>query len=148
MYMDSKRAGTIALFGVILLAVLWGLLSFMPEVVPNENTSDSASALENSMREVDVQYSAKNSMHTFSGVIDLPTPCHVLNSTTSVIYSEPAVVSVALTIVPPTETEICAQVVTPQEFSTTISSEVKPEFAISVDGAEAKAVIRETPVGQ
>lgn len=139
--MDSKRAGTIAIFSFVLLSLIWGLLSIMPDVVSKEGTSDSASASESNRPSVIVNHKSADSMHTYTGVIDVPTPCHMLESATTVDYSEPAHVSVSLTVQQPLSA--CAEVVTQQKFSTTVSSDVTPILAISINGVEAQPIILE-----
>lgn len=139
--MDSKRAGTIAIASFILLCLIWGLLSIMPDVISKENSSNAISTSEANVPAVIVYHKSKDSMHTYTGSIDLPTPCHLLESTTTVDYSEPAHISVALSIQQPTGA--CAQVVTQQKFSTTITSDAIPSITVSIDGTEARPVVLE-----
>lgn len=138
--MDSRRAGTIAILSFIVLALIWGLLSIMPNVVSKES-SESASASEGNKRAVIVYHSSDGVMHTFTGSIDLPTPCHQLESATSVDFGDPAQVSVKLAIQQPPS--VCAEVITEQQFSTTVSSKSIPIFAVWIDGTEARPVILE-----
>lgn len=139
--MDSRRATTVAIFSFILLALVWGLLSIMPNVVSKESAADPAVASEGNKRAVIVYHKREGSTHTYTGAIDLPTTCHLLESIVSASYSEPTEVKVALTVQSPLTP--CAETVTQQKFSTTVTSKGTPTLTVSINGVEARAVILE-----
>lgn len=148
--MDSKRAGGVAIFGIITLAVIWCLLSFMPQVAtsPQKTLSDQSSspaaAGDAAHRErIFVAHGLSKGVHTYSGTIDAPDACYTLNTATSVTYTAKPEVTLALILKPPSPNTVCAQVITPQEFSTSISSMQLPKLIVTINGTPADVVLTE-----
>lgn len=145
--MDSKRAGGIAIFGVIVLMLIWAMLNLLPNTasapISNGDGSNTASPTEAGGPEVVVTRTVEGDVYTYSGAIPVPTPCHMLTSSASVAYTATTEVLVALTIKKPGAGEICAQVITPQEFTAAVTSKSNPEFKLTLDGKPARVTIKE-----
>ena len=144
--MDSRRAGGIVLFGIAVLVIIWVLLSLMPKVASAPQTAGSTTGTTAALPaqkpvELLVHHSAKGSMHTYEGSIDLPTPCTEISASTSVSYAATSTVTLALVTSAPQGA--CAEVVTPQKFTTSVTSKVTPIFLMTVNGVPANVQVLE-----
>jgi hypothetical protein len=144
--MDSKRAGGVAIFGVIVLIAIWGLLSLLPGTAAaprtqGEQASTAGGVDAATAPEVTVSYSRQGSVHTYEGTIDTPTACHSLVSSTSAAYGTHTSVTIALSVIKPEPGAVCAQVITPQKFATSVTSKSEPVLTVTINGKPAKVVL-------
>ena len=148
MRMDSKRAGGVAIFGVIALLLIWGLLSLLPNtaVAPISETpagQQAASAPMVTGPNVVVVHTSKSGMHTYSGQIQTPSSCYAITSSTSVSYAVPTVVTLALTTQLLQGSHTCSPGPIAQQFATELSSKTMPQFSLTVDGKPAQVTLKE-----
>lgn len=99
------------------------------------------------MPTVAVKEQSKDGVYTVVGELQLPTPCHTLE--TSVSPSNSSTYRIDVTTIAPKEGVMCAQVVTPREFraTTTVATGETPNFTLFVDGIEYRLDRFEVPEG-
>ena len=73
-------------------------------------------------------------IHTFTGEINLPTPCHTL--THKVIIAESYPEQVAIVFERKSDVDVCAQIITPEPFTITFMASREATFKIVLDGEE------------
>ncbi len=116
----SQRS--IILFVVLFLLVVTGMFTFAylkrSEQVPSTETPtatvDAASTTVPYVTRVDAKHYIIGDTHTFAGIIDMPTPCHLLEATARVLESMPEQINIDFTVI--NNAEACVQVITPQRF--------------------------------
>ena len=81
-----------------------------------------------------VAYTYVGNIHTYIGEINLPTPCHELDSEVIIAESFPEQVSINFTIA--SEVEMCAQVITPEPFVVSFEASKDASVAMTVNGEE------------
>ncbi|PIR47043.1 MAG: hypothetical protein COV07_01045 [Candidatus Vogelbacteria bacterium CG10_big_fil_rev_8_21_14_0_10_45_14] len=85
--------------------------------LPEDRLSESEEVLiDTADSAILVQHTYIDGVHTFTGVLEVPTPCHEIKTDVLVMESFPEQVSVKLTIVPPPADTICIQVIAEKEF--------------------------------
>ncbi len=77
-----------------------------------------------SITQIDARHYFLDGKHTLVGEILMPTPCDLLNWDARVAESMPEQVTVAFTVV--NNSEMCAQVTTPQLFSASFNASENP----------------------
>lgn len=83
---------------------------------------------------VDVKHFFINGTHTIVGEIAMPTPCDLLNWTTRIQESMPETVIVDFTVI--NNSEMCAQVVTPQRFKVSFDASEQAIIRATLEGRE------------
>ena len=68
-------------------------------------------------------------VHTFEGIIDMPTPCHTLEG--SVSMASPHTITIAL--ITKAGEGVCAQVITPQTFSVSLANGPLVEVKVTLN---------------
>ncbi len=81
---------------------------------------------------IDAKHFFINGTHTLVGEILMPTPCDLLNWTSSIAESMPEKVSVDFAVV--NDSEMCAQVVTPQRFKVSFTASEKASITATFMG--------------
>lgn len=114
----QKRS--IILFVVLFVAIVAGMFIFaylkrQEMAVPTIPTvvTPATSTLPQVGR-VDVKHYFSNGEHAFAGVVEMPTPCDLLNAEATVQKSLPEAIVINFTVTNNAET--CAQMITPQRF--------------------------------
>lgn len=74
----------------------------------------------------------------FSGTVQMPTPCHNLTTESMIAESYPEKVSLYLNAVEPRSGDVCAEVVTPKEFSGEIQASEESSIRVIFNGKEVK----------
>lgn len=113
---------SIVLFVVLFVVIVAGMFTFAylkrsEQVAPPTTPApvvDAASSTVPYVTRVDAKHYFVNGVHTFAGIIDMPTPCHLLEAATKVLESNPEQVVIDFTVI--NNAEVCAQVITPQRF--------------------------------
>ncbi|MDP2720707.1 MAG: hypothetical protein Q8O75_02080 [bacterium] len=103
-----------------------------------ESSKDDDSSSSASLKKVNLKTSYKNGVLTYSGFVQLPSPCHKLKEETLVIESFPEQVQVRLTIQDPDPTMMCAQVVTEKEFSGEVKVSEKATISVFINGKKVE----------
>lgn len=122
---------TIVLFVILFAVTVAGMFTFAylkrTEMVAPTPTPivDAASSSAQYVSRIDAKHYYINGVHTFAGVIDMPTPCDLLNAQARVMESFPEQVIIDFTVI--NNAESCVQVITPQRFkvSATASKEAR-----------------------
>jgi len=95
----------------------------------DEKNADSSSEQDGERRKFNVQYSYEDEMHTFAGVVNLPTPCHTLD-----VSSTEDDDGVMLSIAIDAADDACAQVVTQKSFMYTVEGDEKVNPLGTIEG--------------
>jgi hypothetical protein len=82
--------------------------------------------------------------HTLIGEIPLPTPCHVLDSSTMIAESFPEQVTV--NFVATTASEMCAQVITPEPFQVSFEASANALIRLTLNGDALKYIVTDSEV--
>lgn len=121
--MDTKRAAVAVILLLAVLAFLWVLMTY---VFPSNTKGTGPSG------SVTIYHSLISGMHEYSGVLALPTACESLAAAVSVAFVQPPKAHIQLTT---NKTgDVCAQVITQNEFSVAVSSAEMPEVDVSLNG--------------
>ncbi|HSX57731.1 MAG TPA: hypothetical protein VLE47_00470 [Candidatus Saccharimonadales bacterium] len=100
------------------------------------NTTNDQSNISIKTDQVSVNAVEKNGLVTYSGTVQLPTPCTNLNVDATASRTDPSVVSIQLTT-QPTDT-VCAQVVTPKPFSGEVAAPKGVQIHVFYNGSQIK----------
>jgi hypothetical protein len=143
-----KKTLSIVIIIIILILIsmmAFGVLNQKEEV---EKMNDRERILEEEQvptRTIEVKHQFKDSAHTFVGTIDLPTPCHGLET---VVKEDEGLYEIGFMILPPADDVMCAQVVTPTPYSVTVSVPEDASFIMTVDGEVVNVNQFEVPPAQ
>ena len=88
-----------------------------PTITPQDNVTETI--------EIKEQY--KNSVYTFAGSIDLPTPCHSITEKVNQISESKY--EIEINIIAPDQDTMCAQVITPKTYK--VSFTAGPDIIIT-----------------
>ena len=80
----------------------------------------------------------ENGVLKYSGIVQLPTPCHKLKDETGVLQSFPEQVQIRLVVEPPKPGIDCAQVITEKEFSGEVKVSSKAVVSVYLNGTRVK----------
>lgn len=142
---------SIVLFVVLFVLVVAGMFTFAylkrteqaaPVVEPGP-VVDAASTSVPYMSRVDAKHYIIDGTHTFAGIIDMPTPCHLLEATARVEESMPEQIVIDFTVI--NNAEVCAQVVTPQRFK--VEAAASPQAKIRATWAGVPIELNLIPAG-
>jgi uncharacterized protein YneF (UPF0154 family) len=119
-------------FVTLLIVLIAGL--FIAEKFFNKTIIEEVSAPINTepLPIIDIKEQYKDSTYTFVGTIDVPTPCHSL--TTSVNPISEGLYEIVITTVSPQEDIMCAQVITPKQYSVSFEAPADIEVIATIDG--------------
>jgi len=81
-----------------------------------------------------VEHSYTKGTHFFSGEINLPTPCHVLEHSVLIAQSFPEQVTILFDT--STKSEMCAQVITPEYFEVSFKASEDAAVVMTLDGED------------
>ena len=84
------------------------------------------------MRQVKVTTSFENNIHTYKGVLTVPTPCHNISTDVQVRESFPEQVSIELTIID--TGEVCVQVLVDKKFEVSFQASEQARVQGFLDG--------------
>ncbi len=121
-----KNHGIIAAI-VIFVLIIAGMFVFaflkkseISKPTTNETPQTTTQTPYDSITRIDARHYFLGGKHTLVGEIIMPTPCDLLNWDARVAESAPEQVTVAFTVV--NNSEMCAQVITPQLFSVSFNA--------------------------
>ncbi|XKT75037.1 MAG: hypothetical protein ACJKSS_02620 [Patescibacteria group bacterium UBA2103] len=126
--MNTRAAIVIVVIAVIVLAayLFWPTGKNM-----EENQLVKVDGTEVIEEEFALEHTFEDGVHTISGIVQLPTPCHELREDVVVAESFPEQVSITLTTVD--TGGICIQVIDPREFSIDVEVDEKATFSLSIN---------------
>lgn len=101
-------------------------------VPPPTTSSEAPDAVSTNREVVTAKHFYVDGVHTLVGEVDLPTPCHLLNSDARVMESFPEQVVVEFSLV--NEADMCAQVITAQRFKVTFAASEDAVISALWDG--------------
>lgn len=135
---------------IIILLILAGAAVFSQKKADNIDTNREEVMEEAFQRPeitINAKHQYKNGQHNFIGTVELPTPCHQLDS--EVIKGE-EVTEIALTISNPDEDSggVCAQVITDKNFQVIFDGEENENIIATLNGEAVNLNIFEVPEDQ
>lgn len=98
-----------------------------PPLPDLDGSVDAASTTVPLVSRVDAKHYIVGGVHTFAGIIDMPSPCHLLEASTKVLESMPEQIVIDFTVI--NNAESCAQVITPQRFK--VSASASPNAVVT-----------------
>lgn len=146
--MDKR---TVLLFIALFVIVIGGMFTFaylkkveveVPQ--PSPPQVDAASSSVPYASRVDAKHFFIDGVHTFVGVIDMPTPCDLLSAQSRVMESFPEQVVIDFTVI--NNAESCVQVVTPQRFK--VSAAASKDASISATWKGQPVELNLIPAGK
>jgi hypothetical protein len=140
--MDPKRTGTALIALLVVLSLGWGGMYYYAKRAEVRTGQPQTAAPAEHMDGITITHAADGDMHTYTGAIETPTPCHSVAAALSVNYTEPpqGIINISTEESPE---GVCVQVLTSQEFSVSLSSEEAPEIKVVVDGKERQVAVVE-----
>ena len=88
--------------------------------------------------QITVRTKYENGVLKYEGTVQMPTPCHNLKDETVVLESYPEQVQIRLTIQKPKPDVVCAQVITPKEFSGEVKVSERAVVSVYLNGTRIK----------
>jgi len=131
----EEKSPFIVIFIVGIVAVLFVIMFFLPYFSGQQDT-DILSTEQINTTSISVVYQYKEGIHTYKGALELPTPCHALN--TRVVSDGDTKEHVTLLFEAVSTVEVCAQVITPQTFMVAFAAEKEVSVDVSVNGKRTK----------
>lgn len=129
--MKKTIIGIVSLL-VVLIALVYSYEFIFKKPIIESPTVEQQEELQNQKIEIKEQY--KDSIYTFAGVLDLPTPCHSFSIETNKISDSKY--QIVLNTINPKEDIVCAQVVTPKPYKTSFRAPENIEVTVLIDGVE------------
>ena len=126
---------TRVIIGIVVVAalVLAGYFFWPKAKEPTQDTTAPNAPVAQEEETYSVRHSFDDGVHTISGVITLPTPCHELRENIRIAESFPEQVFIDLTTVD--TGGICIQVIDEREFSIDVEVDEAASFALTINGA-------------
>ena len=109
-----------------------------PSATPKGSNNKSTTKISIKTNEVTLKATYENGVLKYSGTAQLPTPCHQLTDQTVVMESYPEQVKIQLVIDPPKSGTVCAQVVTPKDFSNQLQVSENAAISVYLNGEKIK----------
>jgi len=139
--MNQKTFLSLIVFGFVAIALVVLLVTLDGDsnvtVTPLEPIEEEPILQDGSKQSVSAKRQFKDGTHTIVGKLDLPTPCHVLDTRAVIRASTPRQVVVELSI-KSGEAELCAQVIMPAQFEISFDA---PEDVIITTTINGEPVI-------
>lgn len=125
---------TRAIIGILVVAaiILAGYFFWPKAEEPGQDADAPNTPVAQEEETYSVRHSFDDGVHTVSGVITLPTPCHELRENIRIAESFPEQVFIDLTTVD--TGGICIQVIDDREFSIDVEVDEAASFALSING--------------
>lgn len=133
MYMKKTIITIISLL-VVLLVVLYGYEFIFKKPIIESPTVSENTELYVPTTELKEQY--KDSVYTFVGSIQVPTPCHTVQSKVNVIADN--TYQIEVTTVPPSADTVCAQVITDKTYKVSFGAGKNITVTARINGIEYK----------
>jgi hypothetical protein len=148
--MDKKIIIGIGVLIVVGGGVLWwrgskyGENSEPPAPVQNDATIPRNPSLVGTEQSIAVRHRYFSGMHTYSGTLTTPTPCHQVSVDARVMESAPEQIVLSFTVQDPEPGTLCAQVIAEQPFSVTArASEQAAVTGGELNGAPVRLIVEE-----
>ena len=138
--------------GALALIIILPIVGFSLGMIYGQGTSDSTTGnvfiidkikdidtkIVVSSKKISLKTSFKNGNLEYSGVVQLPTPCHKLDIQTTVAQSFPEQVQISLKIIDPDPEMLCASVIEEKEFSGQLQVSANASISVSLNGEKVK----------
>lgn len=142
--MDPKRSARAVVLFLIGVLLLWGALAWgLPYLDALDDANEPVLQAGDQAVVVRLHHSADAGMHTYRGTIDLPTPCHTLETKLTVAGGASAAIAEIALRVMTDPLAICAQVMTSNEFEVSLSSTGTPSVSVTLDGKPLQVSLTE-----
>ena len=131
----------LSILGVIIIII--GLVFFFRETPSPQDVGDAI--IEEPVVEqesFDITRTFEDGVHTISGVVTLPTPCHLLQENVRVAESLPEQIFITLTT--QATDGICIQVLDAREFSIDVEASEEAAVSLSINGVDVPVPNLET----
>lgn len=140
--MDPKRSTRAIIWFVLAMFAIWGGLAFLLTLKQN-NPNTSAPVNQVSTDRFVLTHRVYNDTHTYEGELEVPSPCHTLSSGVQFEDGMTPRAMIEISVLPPAEGQICAQVVSKESFTVSLSSHAIPEISLFVNGKDTPVTVTE-----
>ncbi len=133
--MDQRRSILAVLAFIAGIAAIWIFLAYVLSYIERGEGQEEPRNEVGELVPFILSHTREGEVHSYSGSLDLPTPCHALKSSISVVGGVARKATIGLEVQEPSEGTICAQVIDEQEFAVSVTSAVVPDVSLHVNGA-------------
>ena len=137
--MDKQRQVQAVIGLVVIVALLFGVSYYLSQNREELKIGESQLGEVDGDVQVDVpratitaKHQYRNGTHIIAGEIEVPTPCHILETDVIIRESFPEQVTVRFTV--STQAEICAQVITPARFKVEFEASERASILGTLNG--------------
>ncbi len=141
--MDQRRSILAVLAFIAGIVVIWILLAYVLSYFQKEEIIDQPRNEAGELAPFILSHKNTGEVHSYSGSLELPTPCHSLMSSISVAGGIVRKATISLDVQEPADGTICAQVIDEQEFAVSVTSAVVPDVSLHINGEKVPVSIIE-----
>jgi hypothetical protein len=140
--MEHKKIAAALIILALIIAGMFAYAFLKKSELQNDTADGSATTTDSEdspyagITRIDGKRFFENGTHTIVGEIPMPTPCDLLNWTTRIQESMPETVIIDFDVI--NNSEVCAQVVTPQRFKVTFSASEQANVRATLEGREVE----------
>lgn len=128
----KKTIITVVSLLIVLLVLIYGYeFTFNKPLLESPIISEE---VESYVPTIEVKEQYKDSVYTFVGDIQVPTPCHSLKSKVTMISE--TLYQIEVTTISPSSDTICAQVLTDKSYKVSFEAEQDIVVTVLIDGVE------------
>ncbi len=130
---------SVLILGLIVLGMFVFTVIKKQEIVSEQNTpppiaEEERSSKFNYIEQITARHFYLDGVHTLVGEIDMPTPCDLLEWDVLVMESYPEQVIVDFSVI--NHSDMCTQVITPQQFSVSFNASDMASIRVRLEGEE------------
>lgn len=125
------RAG-IAIIGVLIIAM--GVYFFVPREAESPISDKEPAQTTEPQENYTIEHVFDDGVHTISGTLTLPTPCHEVRQDVAIAESFPEQVFITIDVV--ATDGICIQVIDERDFSIDVEVDEAATFSLEINGAQ------------
>src|SRR3989344_3778820 len=136
--MLSPALKKILAFGILAVVALGGIAIYLLQV---QGGTKDANVVSGTATVIKADHYFENGLHTYKGTIAVPTPCHDVISTVTVMESYPE--QVLIDLKKEGASNFCAQVISQAPFEATFQASKDARISVTLDGEPAQFKVTE-----
>lgn len=139
--------GILAVVVLLLFAVSYYYASQTQDNIGEAQEDTTEETAEMGVDVITVKHDFVDGTHIIAGSVDLPTPCHLLETNTRIMESFPEQVVIDF-ITTLEEGTICAQVVTPRRFKISFDASERAVISATINAESVRLNLVDVPEGE
>jgi hypothetical protein len=132
----------LAVIAIVLMAIGVSKIPAGQMIAPDQ-TNNTASSSPDGSDALTVYHSQQNGVQYYSGLLQLPTPCHALSASAVTANGDSKQIQLHIVVNQPAADQVCAQVVTPKDFTTSINATSDATVTADINGQQVPVNIVE-----